>query len=78
MATLSNIVAQERVRQRTVEQMVEIPVPQVVEEVEQVSKIAPQERVMQHSVEQIVEVPVPQVVEEIVQVRATNVAEVGR
>merc|ERR1712032_947958 len=45
-----------------VEQVVDVPVPQVVEEVVQVAKIIPQERVQQRTVEQVVDVPVPQVV----------------
>ena len=42
------------------EQFVEIPVPQVVAEMIQVSMIVPQERVMQHTGEQFGKFPVQQ------------------
>eukprot|EP00971_Amphidinium_carterae_P294816 5853820-Amphidinium_carterae.1 len=51
-----------------VEQIVDVPVPQTVEEVVQVPRIIPQEQTVQRTVEQIVDVPVPQTVEEVVQV----------
>ena len=60
---------------RQVEQIVDVPVPQVVEEVVQVDRIVPQERVQQRTVEQIVEVPVPQMVEEVVHVPQIQVQE---
>merc|ERR1712032_363258 len=62
---IAKIISQERVQQRTVEQVVDVPVPQVVEEIVEIAKIIPQERVQQRTVEQVVDVPVPQVVEEI-------------
>ena len=62
------IIPQERIQQRIVEQIVDVPVPQVVEEILEVIKVIPQERVSERIVEQIVDVPVPQVMEEIVKV----------
>eukprot|EP00971_Amphidinium_carterae_P172822 3425841-Amphidinium_carterae.1 len=53
---------------RNVEQILDVPVPQTVEEIVNVPKIVPQERVQNRVVEQIVDVPVPQTVEEIVNV----------
>jgi len=63
----SPLSSKERVQQRTVEQVVDVPVPQVVEEVIEVAKVIPQERVQQRTVEQVVDVPVPQIVEEILE-----------
>eukprot|EP00971_Amphidinium_carterae_P180775 3585682-Amphidinium_carterae.1 len=51
-----------------VEQIVDVPVPQTVEEIINVPKIIPQERVQNRTVEMVVDVPVPQTVEEIVTV----------
>ena len=58
----------ERIQLRIVEQIVDVPVPPVVEEILEVIKVIPQVRVSERIVEQIVDVPVPQVMEEIVEV----------
>ena len=52
------LIPQERVQQRTVEQIVHIPVPQVVEEIAEVVQIIPQERVSKRIIDRIVNVPV--------------------
>ena len=74
------IIEQKRVQQRTVEQVVEIPVPQVlteimggsgrqvVEEVVHVPKVMTQVRQNRIPVEQTVEIPVPMTEEEVVEV----------
>jgi len=54
------IIPHERVRQRTVEQVVEVSVPHEVEETVEVAGILPQKRVQQRTVEQAVDMPVPQ------------------
>jgi len=59
-------ILQERVQHRQVEQFVDIPVPQVVEERVEVPKIHTQQRVQQRQVERIVDIPVPQVIEDVV------------
>eukprot|EP00971_Amphidinium_carterae_P242957 4824065-Amphidinium_carterae.2 len=58
---------QERVMNRTVEMVVDVPVPETVEEIANVPKIIPK-KVMNSMVEQILNVPVPQTAEEIVNV----------
>lgn len=62
------LVFQERVMQRQVEQIVNMPFPQIMEDLVEVVKIISQERVSHWIVEQI-DVSVPQVVDEIVEVR---------
>ena len=58
----------ERVQQRTVEQTVYVPVPQIQEQIVEGVKEIPRERVLQQTVEQIENTPVPQSVDETVQV----------
>ena len=52
---------QERVQQRTVEQIVHVPVPKVVEEIAGVVQIIPQERISKrtdiHTVQKTLELP---------------------
>merc|ERR1740129_568201 len=60
------IIPQGRARRRTVEQVADVPVHQVVEETNQTTRIIPQERVRQRTVQQVLDVPVPQVAQEIV------------
>ena len=45
---------QERVQNRTVEQVVNVPVPQIQEEIVEVIQLVPQERISDRMVEQIV------------------------
>ena len=58
---------QERIQQRTVEQTIDVLVPQVVKEMLGAIQIIPQDRVSERVVEQVVDVRVSQVVEEIVE-----------
>ena len=48
------IMPQERVQNRTVEQVVDVPVTQIQEEIVEVIQLAPQERISDRMVEQIV------------------------
>ena len=48
-------VSQDRIQQRIVEQIADVPVPQVVEELVEVSKVFTQDRVQQRFVEQTIE-----------------------
>ena len=64
----SQVVVQQRVQHRQVEQLVEVPIPQIEEEIVHVPKIITQQRVQHEQVEQIVEVPVPMMEEEVVHV----------
>ena len=59
---------QQRVQHQQVEQLVEVPIPQIEEEIVHVPKIITQKRVQHQQVEQVVEVPVPMMEEEIVHV----------
>ena len=52
------VVPQERLRQHTVERIIEVPVPQIVEEIVGVVEHVAQERVQERTVEQVVDVPV--------------------
>ena len=61
-------VSQKRIQQRTVEQIVDVPVPQVVEELMEVSHVFLQDRVRQRFVEQIIEAPAISLAEQIVEV----------
>ena len=62
------LIPQERISERIVEHIVDVPVPQMQEQIVEVIKVIPQELVSERIVEQIVDVPVPQIVEEIVEV----------
>ena len=50
------------------EPIIDVLVPQVVEEILETIRIIPQERVQQRTVEQVIDVRVPQVVEQVVEV----------
>ena len=52
--------------QRTVDQMDDVPVPQVAKDILEVVEITSQERNSERTLEQIVGVPVPRILEEIV------------
>ena len=52
------LIPQERVQQRTVEQILHVPVPQVVEEIAAVVQIILQERISKRIIDRIVDVPV--------------------
>ena len=56
------------IQERTVEQIVDIPVPHFLENVVEVVQIVPQERVLIRTVEQIVDTPTLQSQDEIVEV----------
>ena len=51
------IISQDRIQERTVKQIVDIPVPQAVEELVEVSKVSFQDRVQQRFGRQIIETP---------------------
>ena len=57
----------EILQERFVEQITDVHVPQIMEEIVEVTKNAHQERVQQRTVEEIVDVPVAQFLEEIVE-----------
>merc|ERR1712222_13444 len=57
-----------QVVEEIVEQVVDVPVPQTVEEVVQVPQVQVQEKIVQRAVEQVVQVPRPQVVEKVIEV----------
>ena len=57
-------VPQERVQNRTLEQIVDFPVPRTMEAIVEVVPSLPQERVQNRTLEQIVGVPVPRTMEE--------------
>ena len=61
-------VSQDRIQQRTLEQIVDTPVPQVVEELAETSMVCSQDRVQQSSVEQTIETPAISLAEKIVEV----------
>ena len=52
------LIPQERVQQRTVEQIVHVPVPQAVEEILEVVQIILKERILERIIDRIVDVPV--------------------
>ena len=58
IAEVVRLFPQERVQQRTVEQIGHVPVPQVVEEIVEVVQIIPQERVSKRIIDRIFVVPV--------------------
>ena len=51
---------QERIPERTCEQVVDVRVPQVVEQVLEVPKTARRDRTLQDTVERVLDVPVPE------------------
>ena len=65
------------VEQRTVEQIVDAPVPQAVEELAEVSRALPQDRIQQRAVEQTVENPAVSLVEKIVEIPVTRKTQQG-
>ena len=54
-------VSAEHLSERTVEQIVDMPVPQIQEQIVEVAQTIPQERTSEHTAEQIAGVPVPRV-----------------
>ena len=50
------------------EQIVDVPVPQITEETVEAAKSIPEERIQQRTLEETVSVPVPQIQEQIVAV----------
>ena len=61
-------VLQDRIKQRTVEQIVDVPVPQVLKELAEVSKSFRRNRIQQRVVEQTIENPATSLAEMIVEV----------
>ena len=61
-------ILQDRIQQRTVEQIVDVPVPQVLKELAEVSKRSRRDRIQQRSVEQSRETPTTSLAEMIVEV----------
>ena len=55
------ITPQERVQDRTVDQIVDASIPQIQEEIVEVIQLVPPERISERIVEQVVNVPVPQI-----------------
>ena len=68
-----NTVAQDRIKQRTVEHISEIPVPQVVEELVEVFKVFPQDRIQQRLVVQTIDTPGISLAEKIVEEPVTQI-----
>ena len=66
------VVSQDRIPQRTAEQVMDIPVPQVVEEIIEVFKVFVQDRVQQRMMEQITETPAVSLDEEIMETSQTQ------
>ena len=62
------IIPQDRIQQRTVEQIVDVPVPQVVEELAEVFKVYSRDEVHKRFVEQTIETPSTAIAEMIVEV----------
>ena len=60
-------VSRDRVQQRTVEQIVDAPVPQAVEELTEASKVFSQDKVQQHFGEQTIETPATPLTEMIIE-----------
>ena len=65
------LLPQERIPERTCEQIVDVHVRQVVEQVLEVPEISSQDREVHDTVEQILDVPVPEMVEQLVEVPET-------
>ena len=61
-------ISKDHLQQHTGEQIVGVPVPQIMEEIVGVVKFVHQERAWQRTVEQVVDVPARQVKEEIIEV----------
>ena len=61
-------VSEDRIQQRTVEQIVDVPFPQAVEELAEVFRVYSQDRTQQRAVEQTIDTPATSLVEMIVEV----------
>ena len=72
MVELPKIVSQDRIQQRTVGQIVDVPVPQAVEELAEVFRVFSQDRIQQRAVEQTIDTPAISLVEKIVELPATQ------
>ena len=72
---VSKIVSQDRIPQLTAEQVMDIPVPQVVEEIIEVFKVFVQDCVQQRMVEQITETPAVSLDKEIMKTPKTQTQE---
>ena len=65
------LLRQERIPERTCEQIGNVPIPQVVEQIIEVPKISSQDGILQDAVEQIPDVPVPEMVQQLVNLPKT-------
>ena len=63
---LSSALPAERISERSVDQIVDWPVPQIEEQIAEVAKTTPQERFSKRTVVQAEDVPVPQILKEVV------------
>ena len=64
------LILQECIQQRTVEEIVEVPVAQIQEQIVHVGEVVPRGRPCERIVEQLIGIPVPQMVEELDVVKA--------
>ena len=74
---VSETVSRDGVQQRTVEQIVDAPVPQAVEELAEVSTIFSQDMIQQRAVEQTIKNPAVSLVEKIVEIPVTRKTQQG-
>ena len=75
LVEVPKIVSQDRIPQRTAEQAVDAPVPQVTEEILEMFNVLSQDRVQQRNVEQIPETPAVSLDEEIMETPKTQTQE---
>ena len=68
-------ISQDRIQQQTLEQIVDTPVPQVVEELAEASKVFSQDRVQQRFGGQIIETPALSLAENVVEMPVTQTQE---
>ena len=59
--SVAHMVSQEGIQERLVEEIVDVPIPQVMEKTVEVAKHIPQEPVQSYTLEQIVDMPVPRI-----------------
>ena len=63
-----SLASRDRASQDSVERVLDVPVPEMVEQLVKLQKIVSEDGIQQRTVEQIVDVPVPQAVEELAEV----------
>ena len=69
------ILSRDRILQGTVEQILDVPVPEMVEQLVNLPNTVFQDSIQERTVERIADVPVPQVVEELVEVFKVQIVE---